>query len=56
MKTYENKMQDRLVNRIGESDVRDAKLRGRPRTGWMDSVKRMLNERNICGARKDDCA
>ena len=40
-----------LVMRIVVSDVR-----GRPQMEWMDSVERMLNERNVYGARKDDYA
>ena len=33
------------------------RLGGRPRTGWMDGVKIALTwKRNVCGARKDDCA
>ena len=42
MKRIEN---DRLVERITGSDVRGVKLRGRPQMGWMDDVKRALNER-----------
>ena len=33
------------------SDVRGVRLRGRPQMGWMDDVKRVLNERG-----KSDCA
>ena len=39
--------EDRLVKRIVGSDVRGVRLRGRPRTGWMDGVKRALNEREM---------
>ena len=34
--------------------MRGVRLRGRPRTGWMDGVKRVWNEREMSGARKDD--
>ena len=33
-----------LVKRIVGSDVRSVRLRGKPKTRWMDSVKRALNE------------
>ena len=39
--------EDRLVKKIVKSNVRSMRLRGRPRTGWIDSVKRALNERVI---------
>ena len=35
------------MKRIIGSDVRDVRLRGRLRMGWMDDVKRMLNERGM---------
>ena len=38
-------MEDRLVKRIVVSDVSGVRLTERPRTGWMDGVKRALNER-----------
>ena len=44
--------EDQLVKKIVGSDVR---LRGRPKTGWMEGMKRVLNERGMSGARKDDC-
>ena len=31
--------EDRLVKRKVGSDVRNVRLRGRPRIGWMDHVK-----------------
>ena len=36
------------------SNVRCAKLKERQRIGWMDSVKRALNER-MSQTRKNDC-
>ena len=36
-----------MVKIIVGSDVRGVRLRGRPRMGWMDGVKRALNERGI---------
>ena len=42
--------EDQLVKGIVESDVRSVRLKGRPKTGWMDGVQRALNE-----GRKDDC-
>ena len=47
--------EDWLVKRIVGSDVRDMKLKRRPQMGWMEDVKRLLNERNVCCTRKDDC-
>ena len=41
----ERMKEDRLVKRIVGSDVRGVRLRGRPRTGWMNGVRRALNER-----------
>ena len=35
--------EDWLTKRIVRSDVRSVRLRGRPRTEWMDHVKRVLN-------------
>ena len=37
------------------SRLRGVRLRGRPQTGWMDGMRRALNERGMCGAKKDDC-
>ena len=45
-----------LVKRILGSIVKCVKFRGRPRIGWMDGVKKVLNERCVCGARKSDCS
>jgi len=33
--------------KINGSDVRGVRLRGRPRMGWMDSVKRALDARGM---------
>ncbi len=33
------------MNKITRSDVRGNRPRGRPRIGWMDSVKRALDAR-----------
>ena len=45
---------------VGEEKSRtqceSVRLRGSLRTGWMDSVKSVEQKRNVCGARKDDCA
>ena len=42
------RMQDgKLVKRLVRSDVGGGRLRGRPRLGWMDCVKRALNERGM---------
>ena len=38
---------ERLVKKIVESEVRGVRLRGRPRMGWMDSVKRALYMRGL---------
>ena len=53
--THERMEENQMVNRIIGSDVRGVSLRERPLVGWMDGVKRLLNERNIFAARKDDC-
>ncbi len=34
--------EERLVKKISRSDVRGVRPRGRPRMGWLDSVKRAL--------------
>ncbi len=39
--------EERLVKKITRSDVRGVRPRGRPRMGWMDSVKRALGARGI---------
>ena len=44
-------MEDQLVKSKVESDVRVVRLRGRPPTGWMEGVKRTLNESEMFGAR-----
>ncbi len=36
-----------LVKKITRSDVRGVRPRGRPRMGWMDSVKRALGARGM---------
>ena len=36
----ENQLEERIVG----SNVRVVRLRGKPRTGWMDSMKKALNE------------
>ncbi len=36
-----------LLKKITESDVRGVRVRGRPRMGWMDSMKRMLDARRM---------
>ena len=36
-----------LMKRIVGSIVRGVMLRGRPQTGWMDILKRALNERGM---------
>ena len=40
-------MKDQLVKKIMESDVRGVRLRGRGQMGWIDDVKRQLNERGM---------
>ncbi len=37
----------RRWKKITRSDVRFVRPRGRPRTGWMDSVKRVLDPRGM---------
>ncbi len=44
-----------VVKKLTRSDVRGVRPRGRPRMGWMDSVKRALGARGVCGARKNSC-
>ncbi len=39
--------EERLVKKITISDVRGVRPRGRPRMGWMDSVKRALGARGM---------
>ncbi len=39
--------EERLVKKITRSYVRGVRPRGRPRMGWMDSVKRLLGARGI---------
>ncbi|WP_435325978.1 hypothetical protein, partial [Klebsiella pneumoniae] len=39
--------EERLVKKIAESEARGVRLRGRPRMGWMDSVKRALDVRGL---------
>ena len=36
-----------LVKNITTSDVRGVRPRGRPQTGWRDSVKRVLDPRGM---------
>ena len=43
----ERMAEGRLVKKITRSDVRGVRPRGRPRTGWMDSVKRALDARGL---------
>ena len=43
----ERMQDDKLVKRLVGSDVGGGRLRGRPRLGWMDCVKRALNERGM---------
>ena len=38
---------ERLVKKINGSDARGVRLRGRPRMGWMDGVKRALDARGM---------
>ena len=38
---------ERLLKRVVNAGVEGRVLRGRPRFGWMDGVKRALNERNL---------
>ncbi len=40
---HEERIEKCLVKNISRSDVRGVRLRGRPRIGWMDSVKRGLD-------------
>ena len=39
--------EERMVKRIAGSNVEGARLRGRPRLGWMNNVKRALNARDM---------
>ena len=39
--------EDRLMKRILRSNMKGVRLRERPRIGWMDGLKRVLNERGI---------
>ena len=39
--------EEQLVKTIIGSDARSVRLRGRARMGWMDGVKRALNEREM---------
>ena len=39
--------EERLVKKIAKSEVRGVRPRGRPRMGWMDSVKRVLEVRGL---------
>ena len=39
--------EDRMVKKIMRSDAGGARLRGRPRLGWMEGVKRALSERGM---------
>ncbi len=43
----ESMKEERFVKKINRSDVRGVRLRGRPRKGWMDSVKRALGARGM---------
>ena len=36
-----------MVKKINGSNVRGVRLKGRPRMGWMDSVKRALDVRGM---------
>ncbi len=52
------RMEEERLVKVTRSDVRGVRPRGRPRMGWMDSVKRALGTRgmDVCGARKSACA
>ncbi len=39
--------EERLVKKVTRSDVRRVRPRGRPRMGWLDSVKRALGARGM---------
>ncbi len=39
--------EERLVKKVTRSDVRGVRPRGRPRMGWLDSVKRALGARRM---------
>ncbi len=39
--------EEHLVEKITRSDVRGVTPRGRPRMGWLDSVKRVLGARGM---------
>ena len=39
--------EDQLMKRILRSNMKGVRLRGRPRIGWMDGLKRVLNERGM---------
>ncbi len=39
--------EERLVKKVTRSNVRGVKPRGRPRMGWLDSVKRALGARGM---------
>ena len=38
---------ERLVKRVAEAEVSGPRVRGRPRLGWMDGVKRALDGRGM---------
>ncbi len=39
--------EERLVKKVTRSDVRGVRPRGRPRMGWLNSVKRALGARGM---------
>ncbi len=39
--------EERLVKKTTRSDVRGVRPRGRPRMGWLDSVKRALDAKGM---------
>ncbi len=39
--------EERLVKKVTRSDVRGVRPRGRPRMGWLDSVKKALGARGM---------
>ncbi len=46
--------EERLVKKITIFDVRGVRPRGRPRMGWMDSVKRALGARGMSAEKEEE--
>ncbi len=43
----ERMKEERLVKKVTRSNVRGVRPRGRPRMGWLDSMKRALGARGV---------